>query len=233
MSSQFLIRKAEPADGVFLSIGVREAERCHAGVGIYDALLAKKAENITPEDRAGEDDVSRYLKHSVLNDPAAHIYYGRFLVAVDSESGKLAGCTCSFPYPECGLSKSIPGFTKGIVSSLNYTTEETEKFFDRWNFLDSAFPDVEYNNTWMLESVFVDPAFRKLGLGELLLTSVMENMRKQHTETEQRRFLITCAVGNEPAKRLYERVGFHVVGNGDSEACMQTINCRGFYVLSA
>lgn len=47
-----------------------------------------------------------------------------------------------------------------------------------------------------------------------------------------RRILITCAVGNDGAKRVYEKLGFKVVGVGSSEECMQSIHCSGFYVLS-
>jgi ribosomal protein S18 acetylase RimI-like enzyme len=232
MAEAFVFRRANLSDSVFLSIGAREAERCHVGIGLYDAVLAKTAEQISCDNRNVEDPVSKYIEHAVREDSAAHVYYENYIVAEDGRSGDLAGCTCSFPYPEFGLSKSIPAFERGLKTTSSYTDEEADAAFERLSFLDSSFPDVEFNNTWMVESVYVHPNYRKMGLGEELVKHSMEDIRKRYEGGENRRYLITCAVGNDTAKRLYERLGFHAVGQGSSEECMKAINCTGFHVLS-
>jgi ribosomal protein S18 acetylase RimI-like enzyme len=232
MAKSFVVRKAEASDAEFLSLGAREAERCNCGIGIYDVLVGKSAEDISKMDRTASDEVSAYIKHCVLNDPASHAYYENFLVVVEEGTGQLAASACIYPYPEFGLSKSIPGLKIALKEVLGYTAEQIDEALDRWSFLDSSFPDVEFNNTWMVEAVYVDPNYRKHGLGERLLRACMEGIAKKYEGVESRRYLITCAVGNEPARRLYERLGFTLAGQGESEECMKAINCSGFYVLT-
>lgn len=228
----FRYREARPSDGLFLSIGAREAERCHTGIGIFDLVLRKSAEEIELQDREREDGVSKYIMHAILNDPTAHIYYANFIVAEHVESGELAGCACAFPYPEFGVFKSIPAFQNGLKATAGCSEDEAKAAFDAWDFLNDAFPDVEYDHTWAVESVYVHPKYRRHGLGEQLVKRCMEAMATKHKGVDSRRFLITCAVGNEGARRLYERVGFRLVGQGESEQCMAAIRCSGFYVLS-
>lgn len=235
MSNDFTLRRACVEDADFISVGIREAERCHAGIGIFDALVGKSKEDIAKSDRTAPDEVSAYLKHCLLNDEHSHVYIGNFLVLVEAETGKLAACSCNYPYPEHGLTKSTPGFKTALQTVLHYSDEDVEKAMHRWDFLDNSFPDVDYSNCWSVESVYVSPSFRGCGLGFKIVKACMEDQvsrRASMANTEERRFLITCAVGNEVARSLYEKLGFKLAGQGESAECMEAINCSGFYVLS-
>ena len=235
INEKFLIRPATVADSQFVSIGIREAERCHVGIGIYDVVIGQTLLQIS--EREKPDDTSRYLEHAYLNDRLSHVYMDNFLVAVDRENNQIAACCCSFPYPEFKLTTSKIGFAHGLVEILGYSKEKAEKAFDAWDFLDSAFPDVEYDHTWMIEAVYVSPAYRGQGLAQHIIQANMDSQtRRKRLATDptepDRRFLITCAVGNEGAKRVYEKLGFKLAGQGHSEECQQAIGCTGFYVLS-
>ena len=235
MSEEFVVRRACVDDADFVSIGIREAERCHAGIGIFDLLIGKTAEQISISDRTAPDEVSSYLKHCFLNDKESHIYITNFVVLVHTATGKLAASASNYPYPEYGLSKSTPGFKTALKEVHNYSNDEIEQAMLRWDFLDNAFPNVDYSNCWSAEAVYVSPDFRGCGLGHKIVKACMDDQNTRRISLEnsdERRFLITCAVGNDVAKRLYEKLGFTVIGEGNSAECMQAINCSGFYILS-
>ncbi len=56
----------------------------------------------------------------------------------------------------------------------------------------------------LLVAMWVDPAFRGRGVGDVLIDQVVEEARAQGI----RRLLLDVVTDNEPAIRLYERMGF-------------------------
>lgn len=235
MAQEFVIRRACAEDADFVGIGIREAERCHAGIGIFDTLAGKTVEDIFKSDRSASDEVSSYLKHCFLNDTHSHVHMANFLVLVHASTGRLAACACNYPHPEFGIYESFPGLKIALKEVQKYSEEEINISFERLNFLDSSFPDVDYSNCWCIEAVYVSPEFRGCGLGRMIMEASMNDQATRRFSLEnnkERRILIICAVGNEVAKNLYEKLGFHIIGKGDSVECMKAINCSGFYVLS-
>ena len=229
---KIVIREACREDAEFLSIGVREAERCHTGIGIFDLLLRKTVETISKEDRSVRDSVSDYIKHLVLNRPDSHLYFDKFLVAVEEGTGTRAGCACIFSYPEAGLIQSIPAFKEALIKVHSFSEKDADTALTKWDFVGEAFPDIECDNTWMVEAVFVSPDYRGIGLGRLLVEGCIDSHRNRFEPHLHRRVLIACAIGNDGAKRLYEKLGLKVVGQGHSEGSLREIHCYGFYMLS-
>jgi ribosomal protein S18 acetylase RimI-like enzyme len=60
-----------------------------------------------------------------------------------------------------------------------------------------------------IDRVAVDPAFFRRGLATKLLRELFVR------EREASRFTVSTGLGNEPAVALYERFGFHVVGEAE------------------
>ena len=56
-----------------------------------------------------------------------------------------------------------------------------------------------------LESLYVEAAYRKYGLGDKLITSALSWMKENHTKS----ITIGVAAGNEQAFKFYERYGFY------------------------
>ena len=79
----------------------------------------------------------------------------------------------------------------------------------------------------MVEAVYTAPPSRGRGYGEKVLRAAVERGR----EYGQDKCWITCAVGNTPAHRLYERIGFGLIGAGNSKLCLEKIGTPGFEVL--
>jgi ribosomal protein S18 acetylase RimI-like enzyme len=63
---------------------------------------------------------------------------------------------------------------------------------------------VEIGDLW------IDKDFRRRGLGQQLLRTVIEDMKKIFTNDKYvlRKVLVTTGEDNEPAKKLYEKAGF-------------------------
>jgi ribosomal protein S18 acetylase RimI-like enzyme len=59
-----------------------------------------------------------------------------------------------------------------------------------------------------IETVNVDPAFRKLGVGSRLLVAAEDDIRRKGT----RRIRLEVSVTNRAAIALYESTGFHGIG---------------------
>jgi ribosomal protein S18 acetylase RimI-like enzyme len=61
-----------------------------------------------------------------------------------------------------------------------------------------------------IADLWIDKDFRRRGLGERLLRTVIEDMKKifKRDKYVLRKVLVTTGEDNEPAKKLYEKAGF-------------------------
>jgi ribosomal protein S18 acetylase RimI-like enzyme len=72
--------------------------------------------------------------------------------------------------------------------------------------------------TWIVENVGTRPDCRRRGLVHALLEDALASGRRSGCMTAQ----ISCLIGNDPAQRAYEQVGFRVVEerrDGNSSGC--------------
>ena len=69
-----------------------------------------------------------------------------------------------------------------------------------------CFPDMPAG-TWIVENVGTRPDCRRRGLVHALLEDALASGRRSGCMTAQ----ISCLIGNDPAQRAYEQVGFRVV----------------------
>ena len=68
---------------------------------------------------------------------------------------------------------------------------------------------------------------RGKGLAKLVIQAAMqEGLNNGHT-----RMLISCALGNSAALALYQKIGFVVVGQAESETSMRLVGSSGFIML--
>jgi GNAT superfamily N-acetyltransferase len=206
----------------FLGVAIRDSERAHTGKGLWDIGLL----DYCNEERA------EILGETCLNAVEAHFHVSRMFVAVDGTTNKPVAALCGFYYPEYRLGKTFDCISTTISEKYHSkfsSVEDAKKIWDPVNlFLDDSFPEeVDYDNSWMIEAVYTSPRYRGQGLASKLMLEVL----KKGKSLGYHKSLITCAVGNEKARSIYEKFGYQLVGTGNSEECMKSIGSPGFYVL--
>lgn len=67
-----------------------------------------------------------------------------------------------------------------------------------------AWSSVRVSKYWILNDLFVDPEYRKRGIGEALISTVLNFAR----ESKARIVELSTAVDNFTAQKLYEQIGF-------------------------
>lgn len=205
----------------FLGKAVQKAERAHTVVGIWDVALAG----------CTDQEIQEILGEASVNDPNSHFHLSRLSVVVHKPTGQPVATCGGFHFPTYRVSASQPGITAALLKlypdRCPFPPSEAHQIWDRISFLDDSFPDYDYNDTWMVETVFTDSDHRGKGLAEALVRHVLAKGEK----LGHKRSLITCSRGNEKARRVYERCGYQVIGYGDSVKCQKAIGYPGFYVL--
>lgn len=205
----------------FLGRAIRDAERAHTGKGIWDIALMG----------CNDDEVQDVLGEASVSDPASHFHLSRMSIVVHKPTGTPVASAGGFHFPTCRVRNSQAGITAALLKlhpeKCSLPAAEAHRIWDRISFLDDSFPDYDYDDTWMIDAVYTDPNHRGKGLAEAVVSHVLTKGK----EEGYKRSLITCGVGNEKARRVYERCGYKLVGQGESAECFDAIGYVGFYLL--
>mmetsp|Transcript_9098 Transcript_9098/g.13695 ORF Transcript_9098/g.13695 Transcript_9098/m.13695 type:complete len:223 (-) Transcript_9098:304-972(-) len=218
MSLYTKVRNATVQDCDFIGLAIRDAERAHTGHGIWDVYVnGCQVDNIAAKALAH---VAKYGEKSIY-------HYTRFFV-VENEEGQPVASACGYPYPVCSFLETMAAMGEAMRHLADWTDSDVLLAKERLEFMADSFPqDLDWGSRWMVEGVYTSPSYRGRGLGELALRAAVEAGREKDLNS----CWITCAVGNDGACRLYERVGFKVIGEGNSEQCMAVLATPGFKVL--
>lgn len=217
----FIIKPASTARHIdFLGNAMLMSERAHLSFGVWDAVL----KNIPESEKA------KVLAEVSSSVPSTHIHVSRCFVAESEATGEIAGSLCVFPYPECSMTKTCKAVYKLLESKYGHTADQIQEIDASLDFLDEAFPDIEYDSSYMLEGVFTSASFRGQGVAGLLI----DHARETFCATDRNQFkkiLISCSIGNDSAFRAYQKAGFALVGSGQSNQCQQVLGSAGFHML--
>lgn len=207
----------------FLGEAIRDSERAHTGVGIWDVAIG--------DDENPDKSLTKVLAHACKNDENCHFHYSHFLIGVvdtaENDSEEIVAAGCGFIYPDFCVRKSYPGMSLAARLLRGISEEESNTMWDKISFLDVVFPDHDYDNTWMLESIVVAPSHRKEGIAVELINQLFELGRSSGA----RECLVVCAIGNIAAYRTYEKAGFECLGQGESEEALITMKYPGFHLF--
>jgi ribosomal protein S18 acetylase RimI-like enzyme len=216
----FTVEHAKESDCDFLGNAVLQAERAHTGRGVWDEFFGSCESAV------------KYLSLACKSsDIAGNIYhYSRFFVVRDNETGEPLASACCYSSSECGFISTADIVGKGLVKDSIWTEAEAEAATNRLLFTGDCFPpDLSWDGSrWMIEGVYTDSRCRGKGLGEMVLRAALEAGRA----SGENNCWITCAVGNCSAHRLYERIGFTLLGAGSNEECIAKFFTPGFEVLN-
>jgi GNAT superfamily N-acetyltransferase len=144
---------------------------------------------------------------------------------------ELVGAGCCFLHPDYSVPKSYPGLSLAIQTLRpEVSVEESVRMWDKIDiFLDNVFPSYDYDNTWMLESIYIAEGHRKAGLAATLIQTLFEQGRQCPQKPKE--CLVASAIGNTAAYRCYVKAGFTCVGEGRDENAEVALGYPGFYLF--
>jgi ribosomal protein S18 acetylase RimI-like enzyme len=196
------IRSARPDDAAFLARIIEIAGRSHGRVSSYDYLFP-----------GGLEDRLAAIERLTLADERTPFHYSGFRVAEDG--GVRAAALTAFS-PRRVSARRIVIALEETGWDLDRIAEAAERFA-AIQATAAAWPDPETG--WVIEHVGTLPEFRRRGLADRLLVEAIAEGRRLGCSPIQ----LTLLIGNEPAKRAYEKRGFRVVAekrSPDFEALM-------------
>ena len=121
------------------------------------------------------------------------------------------------------LQKALPE----VYKKLDLPEHTFQEANDRASKILACLPK-ELDNAWVIDSVATMPEYRGRGIAERLLKAIITEGRKNGYSTAQ----INMYAGNEPALRLYKKLGFEVIEETQDKYFEEKIRSSGMLSLS-
>lgn len=208
MTTPRTIRSARPDDADFLAQVLEMAGRGHLQRGPWDLMFP--------------DPQERRIALGSIVDGEARSWCHRDCFRVLDEDGEASAAMVAFePSAIGGTSLTAPLFE--AFAHLAWTTERISGIGPKLEPYTRCLPDMPAG-TWIVENVGARPDKRRRGLVAALLEHALEVGR----ERGFRRAQISCLVGNDPARRAYEKAGFEVVEELVDPAFADLLGAPGF-----
>jgi ribosomal protein S18 acetylase RimI-like enzyme len=184
------IRPAAPADVPLVARVLEMASRGHLARGAWDLVFPDPGER------------TRALTRIAGGEPS---WCHRALFHVADFAGVPGAALASFDPAVIG-GTDLGGVLGGVFADLGWTDAQRGAAVTRVVPYLRCFPDLP-EGTWIVENVGTLPQARRRGLVAALLEHALEIGRARGYVRAQ----ISCLIGNEPAWKAYEAVGFEVV----------------------
>jgi ribosomal protein S18 acetylase RimI-like enzyme len=168
------------------------AGRAHVKKGIWEIVLG-----------TSEKECLRFLEHVIVTEVPHLFHYSCSFIAEDGGSNPL-GSLGGYDPKKRGyqaLQQALPEVYKKLhlpEGAFHGANERASKIL-------SCLPE-EIENAWVIDSVATMADYRCRGVAERLLQAVLTEGRKLGYPIVQ----VNMYIGNEPALRLYEKLGFTV-----------------------
>ena len=189
----FQIRPARREDAAFIAQVMLLAARSHLERGFWDITLA-----------GDEPECLAYLGRLACATTCSWAHYSNFIVA-EVEGRPVAGL-CGYDPRVAGISALIQAMEE-VANDLGWDEAERAAPWERFEPISTCIAD-EAEGAWISESVATLPEFRRCGLVNALLHEALGKGQESGYRLAQ----ISVLIGNTPAQRAYEKVGFQVAG---------------------
>jgi len=209
---EMVIRPATAADAGPIAYAAYLAGRGHCQASTYDLMVPG---------RPGPTAERIYLiKRLIEAETVCWLHYSHYYVA--EVDGRVAASVGSF--------RAIDSGNVAFVAALRetgWTDEEIARMSIDVRVYTRVEPPVT-RDAWMIENAAVLPPFRRRGLMTALLETVIDEGRS----SGQRKALLACHMGNEAARRLYERAGFEISGQLTDHEFEVVFGCPGMWQMT-
>lgn len=185
-----VIRRAREEDAGDIAYLAYLAGKSHAMISVYDLMF--------PGPSGPKRERLGVMQKLLSTQVASWFHFSKFLVT--EFDGRVASCLSVFDHEEAA--------NRLLASSLveiGWTEEDFSRMREGLEPVLKVKPPTPEGN-WVFENVATHPDFRRRGLTRMLLEEGIEMGRSRGLERAQ----ISIIMGNEPALRAYEKVGFKV-----------------------
>jgi GNAT superfamily N-acetyltransferase len=180
-----LIRPAQPKDAPEVTVLMYMAGKSHLQTSVYDLMFPGDLEETLEK-----------LRGLYTANVRSWFHYSHFLVS--EVDGKAVATLCGYNELESGGHK-----VRDALMELGMDRAEWSSLKQRMQPFYRVNPK-HPEDAWVLEAVAVFPPYRGNGLIQGLLREILEiGKRRGYRHAELRMF-----IGNEPARRAYEKAGF-------------------------
>jgi translation initiation factor 4G len=190
-SKKISIRSAKSEDASFLAQIILMAGRAHVKQGIWEVILG-----------GTEEECLAFLQLIAVTKIPHLFHYSCYLVA--EVGGAAAGGLGGYDPRYLGYQRLRKAILEVVQKSGQSRIDpEAEKRSAR---ISGCISDA-MEGAWVIDSVATFPQFRRQGIASMLLEKILEKGRKLGFHRAQ----INMYIGNTPAQRVYEKLGFRVV----------------------
>jgi translation initiation factor 4G len=187
------IRKCRVQDAAFLARSILIAGRAHVSKGIWEVVL-----------NASEEECLRFLKHVVVTE-IPHLFHHTFYFIAETSGNTPVGSLVGYDPNKYGYRALISALPE-VYKKLHLSEQSFQEANERAAKILACLPK-DIADAWVIDSVATMPGYRGKGVAERLLHAVMDEGRKQGYSLAH----IVMYAGNEPALKLYKKMGFTVV----------------------
>jgi ribosomal protein S18 acetylase RimI-like enzyme len=203
------IRPATESDAPFLAWVQQAAARSHLPFGFWDLAIP------------GPDEFRLGVIERICRAQArSFCHWSGFLVA--EVNGQAAAGLAGYERPSVAVDALLPEAMREAFGTIGWTDKQAGAMGERIVPFLSCIPETP-EDLWVIEWVATRPEHRGKGLIKRLLQEILaRGAARGHARTQ-----IGVLIGNTPAQRAYEGVGFRVVDEKRSDAFEATFACPG------
>lgn len=209
----FSIRPATADDVPFIAWVQLEASRSHLPFGFWDLAIPGPDEYRLP-----------IVGRIASTQPKSFAHWSRFLVA--EVAGEPAAALSAYDDAKAATGEHFFQALVETMSAEGWSPDRLGAMQQRMTPFLTCAPE-QPDDTWIVEWVATRPTHRGKGLTKALLHAILdEGKTRGHSQ-----FQIGVLVGNTPAQRAYEGVGFTVSSEKRDPAFEATFGTPGIRVL--
>ena len=218
-------------DCAFIAQGTLNAERGHLNYGMWDFMFNG---GITSDNKISDEMIMKCLQKSVETIESSILFYKNFFIARSTTTGESVGTLSVWNSP-VSLHSTIDSMKDIMQSILGWNEEQYNESKKRLNFLLDAsgwkdVPEEIFDNTLYIETMYVCRSHRGQNIASSLLDVCINEAKKPKYDAS--RIFLMCAVGNDKAKKLYEKHGLSVVAYHNHADTYEALGISGFHIMT-
>jgi ribosomal protein S18 acetylase RimI-like enzyme len=169
-----------------------------------------------------DEDVLRFLSKWPLTEARHWGNYENFIIA--ESGGQPVGALCGYFLKDVENLFGKPAVE--VAVALGWSHDDLVAAWGRIRPL-TLVPVDRIPGAWIVECVAVVPQFRRIGIVDHLLETILERGRQRGATCAE----ISVLIGNDPAQRAYEKAGFVVVQEARHPDYEAAFGCPGQRLL--